>query len=68
MDALRPTRAAQPEQPADEFDFRVDTGELQRLMTPDLGMRVAEPRRTGRPPVPAPRPTREDVLVGDGER
>jgi hypothetical protein len=62
-DSLRPARTARPGQPpVDELDFRVDTGELQRLMASDLG---AAPRRPG---VPAPRPAREEMLVGDADR
>jgi hypothetical protein len=68
-DSLRPSRTARPAQPpVDELDFRVDTGELQRLMASDLGTFQAEPRRSGRPPVPAPRSRGEDVLVGDADR
>ncbi|GAB3358445.1 DUF4407 domain-containing protein [Modestobacter lapidis] len=63
MDALRPSRGTGPEQPAEELDLRVDTGELERLMADDLGRFDAAVRRSGRPEVPAPRSTREDVLV-----
>lgn len=64
MDAIRPTRAAQPVEPeVEELDLRVDTGELERLMASDLGRFDAAVRRSGRPAVPAPRSTREDVLV-----
>ena len=63
MDALRPTRPTEVEEPAvEELDLRVDTGELERLMTGRWDEAV---RRSGRPAVPAPRPTREDVLVAD---
>jgi hypothetical protein len=64
MDALRPTRAAEPvlEPAVEELDLRVDTGELERLMTGRWDDAV---RRAGRPDVPAPRPTRESALVAD---
>jgi hypothetical protein len=64
MDALRPARAAEPvvEPAVEELDLRVDTGELERLMTGRWDEAV---RRAGRPDVPAPRSTRESALVAD---